>query len=57
VDKSLPPPLAGGLRPAPRAAYNASRSRLFLPGAFLVAVGAQLFAPFMFIYFAFTAFF
>jgi len=29
---------------------------LLLPGAFFVAVGAQLFAAFMFIYFAFAAF-
>jgi hypothetical protein len=30
---------------------------LLLPGAFLVAVGAQLFAPFMFVNFAFATFF
>jgi hypothetical protein len=30
---------------------------LFLPGAFFVAVGAQLFAPFMFVNFAFATFF
>jgi hypothetical protein len=29
---------------------------LLLPGAFFVAVGAQLLAAFMFIYFAFAAF-
>jgi hypothetical protein len=29
---------------------------LLLPGAFFVAVGAQLFAAFMFIYFAFATF-
>jgi hypothetical protein len=29
---------------------------LLLPGAFFVAIGAQLFAAFMFIYFAFPAF-
>jgi hypothetical protein len=33
------------------------RAGLFLPGAFFVAVGAQLFAPFMFIDFSFTPFF
>jgi hypothetical protein len=32
-------------------------SGLLLPGAFLVAVGAQLFAPFMFVDFAFATFF
>jgi hypothetical protein len=30
---------------------------LLLPGAFLVAVGAQLFAPFMFVNFALATFF
>jgi hypothetical protein len=30
---------------------------LFLPGALLMAVGAQLFAPLMFVDLAFTAFF
>jgi hypothetical protein len=34
-----------------------SRNRLLLPGAFLVAVGAQLFTPFVFVNFAFAAFF
>jgi hypothetical protein len=34
-----------------------SRKRLLLPGAFLVAIGAQLFTPFMFINFTFAAFF
>jgi len=29
---------------------------LLLPGAFFVAIGAQLFAAFMFIYFAFATF-
>jgi hypothetical protein len=29
---------------------------LLLPGAFFVAIGAQLFAAFMFIYFAFASF-
>jgi hypothetical protein len=29
---------------------------LLLPGAFFVAIGAQLFAAFMFVYFAFTTF-
>jgi hypothetical protein len=33
-----------------------AKPALLLPGAFLVAVGAQLFAPFMFIYFAFATF-
>jgi hypothetical protein len=30
--------------------------RLFLPGAFLVAIGAELFAPFMFVDLAFASF-
>jgi hypothetical protein len=30
--------------------------QLFLPGAFLVAIGAKLFAPLVFIDFAFTTF-
>jgi hypothetical protein len=34
-----------------------NRSGLFLPGAFLVAVGAQLLAPFMFVDLALAAFF
>jgi hypothetical protein len=34
-----------------------TRPALLLPGAFLVAIGAQLFAPFMFINFAFATFF
>jgi hypothetical protein len=29
---------------------------LLLPGAFFVAIGAQLFAAFMFVYFAFATF-
>jgi hypothetical protein len=29
---------------------------LLLPGAFFVAIGAQLLAAFMFVYFAFTTF-
>jgi len=32
-------------------------SRLFLPGALLVTVQAQLLAPFMLVYFCLTAFF
>jgi hypothetical protein len=32
-------------------------ARLLLPGAFLMPIGTQLFAPFMFINFAFTTFF
>jgi len=48
--KPLPPD--GGPRyPKPLAA-----PALFLPGAFFVAVGAQLFAPFMFVDFAFATF-
>jgi hypothetical protein len=33
------------------------RRQLFLPGAFLMAIGAKLFAPFMFVDFTFTTFF
>jgi hypothetical protein len=45
---------AGGLPKQPAKAQ--ARPGLLLPGAFFVAVGAQLFAAFMFIYFAFASF-
>jgi hypothetical protein len=55
--------LRGGQQPPPaRAGCVGTPKRpkttpgLLLPGAFFVAIGAQLFAAFMFIYFAFAAF-
>jgi hypothetical protein len=52
--KSQPCPLGSRLRSAP---LSPNQPRLFLPGAFFVTIGAQLLPPFMFIYFAFAAFF
>jgi hypothetical protein len=49
----LPPPFGGPA--APPQSSNA-RPGLFLPGAFFVAIGAQLLAPLMFVYFAFATF-
>jgi hypothetical protein len=50
-----PPParwqIALATRPRPK-----TTPALLLPGAFFVAVGAQLFTAFMFIYFAFATF-
>jgi hypothetical protein len=34
-----------------------AEGRLFLPGTFLVAIGAELLAPFMFVNLCFTSFF
>jgi len=36
---------------------NAEKRQLLLPGALLMPVGAELFAPFVFINFAFATFF
>jgi hypothetical protein len=51
--KNLRPP-DGGQRPPQN--WIAAPG-LLLPGAFFVAIGAQFFAPFMFINFAFATFF
>jgi hypothetical protein len=56
-DKSLPPPLVGGLLPLRGKANIYYRARLLLPGTFLMAVGAQLFAPFMLVNLALATFF
>jgi hypothetical protein len=50
-----PPPPDGGPACAPQ--NPIATPGLLLPGAFFMAVGAQLFAPFMFINFAFATFF
>jgi hypothetical protein len=48
-------PIGGGLRRAPQIPKTGT-ARLLLPGAFFVPVGAQLFAPFVFVNFAFATF-
>jgi hypothetical protein len=53
-DPKAPLPHRGGFR---LPITQLTRPALFLPGAFFVAIGAQLFAPFMFINFAFATFF
>jgi hypothetical protein len=50
-----PPPARGQAAGQP-AQRPKTTPGLLLPGAFFVAIGAQLFAAFMFIYFAFATF-